>query len=75
MQTEWHISYLTVRYFKDSTSVLHKNLHVLPHSFNGSFNEILLSIKMEHNTDIHNDMNDPQNIRLSEKTQEQKSTY
>lgn len=30
---------------------------------------------MEHNTDIHNDMNDPQNIRLSEKTQEQKSTY
>ena len=42
MQTEWHISYLTVRYFKDSTSVLHKNLHVLPHSFNGSFNEILL---------------------------------
>ena len=40
-----------------------------------SFNEILPSIKMEHNTDIHNDMNDPQNIRLSEKTQEQKSTY
>lgn len=40
-----------------------------------SFNEILLSVKKEHNTDIHNDMNDPQNIRLSEKTQQQKSTY
>lgn len=40
-----------------------------------SFNEILLSVKKEHNTDIHNVMNDPQNIRLSEKTQQQKSTY
>lgn len=41
-----------------------------------SYSEILLGNKKEHNTDIHNNMNESQkNIMLSEKSQERKSTY